>query len=150
MIVFDIGVGQLLRWSRYNGIDGNDGEWARIHGEAAVVFRRSMRAQGWVWRGPDPDEMDDVGSGYRARGMLTAFGSGAGVRGFQRRLQAGAVRSSVWRGWAGQSVDPVVVQMPKSRSGRWWERAQPRQSTSDGRVGSSTSELSGMSRPMWS
>ena len=58
-----------------------------------------MRDQGSGWRGPDADEMEDMGGGCRAKGMLTARGSGAGSD-FQPRLQAEAVRSPTWQGWA--------------------------------------------------
>ncbi len=54
-----------------------------------------MEDQGSGWRGPDADEMDDAGRRCRARGMLTARGSGAGSD-FQTRLRRKAVRNSAW------------------------------------------------------
>ena len=44
-------------------------------------------------RGLDADEMDDVGRGDHAKGMLTTCGSGVGGD-FQRRSPAETVRSS--------------------------------------------------------
>ena len=60
-----------------------------------------MRDQGSGWRGPDADEMDDVGRGCRSKEMLTTRSSGAGSD-FQRRSPAEAIRSRAWRGWARQ------------------------------------------------
>ena len=53
-----------------------------------MVVRRGMRAQGSDWRGPDADEMDDVGRGNHAKGMLTARGCGAGSE-FRHQLAGG-------------------------------------------------------------
>ena len=73
---------------------------ARIHRwDRAVRHLREMRGQGTGWRGPDADEMDDVGRGCRAKGMLMTRGSGIGSD-FQRRPMAETVRSPAWRGWA--------------------------------------------------
>ena len=54
-----------------------------------------MRDQGSGWRGSDADAMDDGGRGYRAKGMLTARGSGAGGD-FQRKSSAETVRGPAW------------------------------------------------------
>ena len=47
------------------------------------------------WRGLDADEMDNVGRGDHAKGMLTTRGSGSGSD-FQRRSPAGTVRGPAW------------------------------------------------------
>ena len=75
---------------------------ARIHRrETVAAVRGGMRDQGSGWRGPDADEMDDVGRGCRSKEMLTTRSSGAGSD-FQRRAPAEAIRSRAWRGWARQ------------------------------------------------
>ncbi len=75
---------------------------ARIHRrETVAAVRGGMRDQGSGWRGPDADEMDDVGRGCRSKEMLTTRSSGAGSD-FQRRSPAEAIRSRAWRGWARQ------------------------------------------------
>ena len=80
------------------------GRLARIHRwDRAVRHLREMRGQGAGWRGPDADEMDDVGRGCRAKGILTTPGSGIGSD-FQRRPMAETVRSPAWRGWARRGV----------------------------------------------
>ena len=58
-----------------------------------------MRDQGSGWRGPDVGVMGDAECANRAKGMLTARGSGGGSD-YQPRLQAEAVRSPAWHGWA--------------------------------------------------
>ncbi len=76
-------------------------ELARIHRrETVAAVRGGMRDQGSGRRGPDADEMDDVGRGCRSKEMLTTRSSGAGSD-FQRRSPAEAIRSR-WRGWARQ------------------------------------------------